>query len=94
MLFLFCLYVESQSSFEYFFSPATGIQKYSKPEQIWLVRNGKMPAEELTVVSGQLKREAQGEKDSAFVPITANPFSCRESGDPLLACSDYTEEAM
>lgn len=44
-----------------------------------------MPAVELTVVSGLINREAQGEKkleDSAFVPITANPFSCRESGDP------------
>lgn len=55
-----------------------------------------MPAEELTVVGGLQKREAQGEKkkepeDSAFVPITANPFSCRESGDPLLARADSTE---
>lgn len=54
-----------------------------------------MPAVELTVVRSLLKREAQGEKkklqDSALVPITANPFGCRESGDPLLARSDYTE---
>lgn len=54
-----------------------------------------MSAEELTVVGGLQKREARGGKkkpeDSAFVPITANPFSCRESGDPLLARSNSTE---
>lgn len=57
----------------------------SQAEQIWQVSTDKMPAVELTVVSGLINREAQGEKkleDSAFVPITANPFSCRESGDP------------